>query len=93
MNEGTKTGAGIVGIGVAACAVCCTGPILAFLTGLGLAGLASTFLIGGLGLAIVATAIVAFVIVRRRDERRAALVAPVIVVAPVRRTPLPTESR
>ncbi len=34
----------VLGLGVAACAACCAGPILAFLGGLGVAGLASTWL-------------------------------------------------
>ena len=41
-----------LGLGAAACVACCAGPILAFLGGLGIAGLASTLLIGAAGLLI-----------------------------------------
>lgn len=61
-----KDGLGIVGFGAAACVACCAGPILAFLGGLGIAGLAATWVIGLAGLAITAVAGVAFLVVRRR---------------------------
>lgn len=66
MNPKTrKDGFSVVGLGVAACAACCAGPILAFLGGLSLAGLASSRLIGGFGLVVAAGAGLAYLAVRR----------------------------
>lgn len=56
----------ILGIGAVACLACCAGPIMALLGGLGIAGLASTLLLGAGGLLITASAIAAFIVVRRR---------------------------
>jgi hypothetical protein len=70
-----KEGLGILGLGAAACVACCAGPILAFLGGLSLAGLASTWLIGGAGLLIAAGAALGFLLVRRR-RRSACAVTP-----------------
>lgn len=60
----------VVGIGAAACAACCVGPLVALLGGFGLAGLASTLVIGAAGLVIAAAAAAAFVVVRRRTSQR-----------------------
>lgn len=89
MKQAGKNGAGILGLGAVACLACCAGPILAFLGGLGIAGLASTLFIGAAGLAITAAAIAAFVVVRRR--RRGCAVpdeGPVAVAAPTGRPSL-----
>lgn len=59
-------GVNVLGLGVAACAACCAGPILALLGGASLAGLASTWAIGGAGLVIAAFAALAYLAVRRR---------------------------
>jgi hypothetical protein len=77
----------VVGIGAAACVACCAGPILAFLGGLSLAGLASTAFIGAGGLAIAAGAITAFVLVRRSNTTSATPTQPILVDAPTRRPP------
>lgn len=66
MKKASKDGFSPLGLGAAACVACCAGPILAFFGGLGIAGLASTLLIGTLGLLISAAAIAAVVVVRRR---------------------------
>lgn len=66
MTEDNNRGFRVLGIGAAACLACCAGPILAFLGGLGIAGLASTLLIGAGGLLITVVALVAFIVVRRR---------------------------
>ena len=66
MKETSTDSFSLVGIGAAACIACCAGPILAFLGGLGIAGLASTLLIGASGLLITAAAVAAFIVVRRR---------------------------
>jgi hypothetical protein len=87
MTQASRSGAGIVGFGAVACLACCAGPILAFLGGLGIAGLASTVFIGGAGLAVTAAAIAAFVVVRRRRSSCAVPdEGPVAVDAPTRRT-------
>jgi hypothetical protein len=57
---------GVLGIGAAACLACCAGPILAFLGGVGIAGLASTVAIGAAGLLITVAAVAAIAVVRRR---------------------------
>ncbi len=69
MKAKRKDGFSPLGLGVAACVACCAGPILAFLGGIGIAGIASTWLIGGAGLLITAVAVIAFIAVRRRQER------------------------
>ena len=81
---GNKEGLGLVGLGAAACVACCAGPLLAFLGGLTIAGLASTLLIGAAGLAIAAVAGGGWLAVRRRRARAtcAAHPAPVAIAAP-----------
>ncbi len=66
----------ILGLGAVACVACCAGPILAFLGGLSVAGLASTWFIGGAGLVIAAAAAVGFLLVRRRRQLAACAVRP-----------------
>jgi glycerol-3-phosphate acyltransferase PlsY len=88
MKQADGSGAGILGFGAVACLACCAGPILAFLGGLGVAGLASTLFIGGVGVAVTAAAIAAFVVVRRRGSScPAADEGPVAVAAPTHRAP------
>ena len=72
--SGKKDNAAMVGVGVAACAVCCAGPILGVLAAIGL-GTAAGFAVFGLVGIVVGAAIAAFVAVRRR--RRASSCAPV----------------
>jgi membrane protein implicated in regulation of membrane protease activity len=71
MTAARKDGLGILGVGAAVCVACCAGPILAFVAGLGLAGIAGTVFVGGATLGIVAAtaAAVALVVVRRRRAR------------------------
>jgi len=64
-----KESAALVGVGAAACAVCCAGPILGFLVAIGL-GTALGVAIWGVGALIVGAVAAVFVVVRRR--RRAA---------------------
>ena len=59
-----REGAVLVGAGVAACAVCCAGPILGILAAIGLGTLAGLAVFGSIGLVIAAIGVV--VIVRRR---------------------------
>ena len=88
----TKGGGGlkIVGFGALACVGCCAAPILAFLGGLSIAGLASSTIIGGAGLGIAIAAGVAYLIVRQRRASSCAVTyqEPVAVAPPTRREPL-----
>jgi len=63
-----KEGLAVLGLGAAACVACCAGPILAFLGGIGIAGVAGFWLVGGGGLVIAALAAIAFLVVRRRQR-------------------------
>jgi mercuric ion transport protein len=56
----------LVGVGVAACAACCAGPILGFLAAIGLGAAIGVALLGTTGLVIAA--IVVIVLVRRRRK-------------------------
>lgn len=58
----------ILGVVAAACVACCIGPILAVLGAIAALGVASTILIGALGLFVAALAIGAFVMARRRRQ-------------------------
>jgi hypothetical protein len=62
-----KDGATIVGVGAAACAVCCAGPILGFLAAVGLGTIVGFALFGLVGLAVAV--IVGLVALRRRQRR------------------------
>jgi mercuric ion transport protein len=75
-----KENATIVGVGVAACAVCCAGPILGVLAAIGL-GTAAGFALFGTFAILVGAALTAFVLVRRR--RSASTCAPTETSAPV----------
>lgn len=66
--SGKKDSAAIVGVGAAACAVCCAGPILGFLAAIGIGAAAGFALLGLVGLVIAAT--VGIVLGRRRQGRR-----------------------
>ncbi len=64
--RGMRDAGGVLGLGVAACAACCAGPILAFLGGVSIVGFASTTVIGIAGVVVGLTALVAFLTIRRR---------------------------
>ena len=66
MQKASNDGFSVLGIGVAACLACCAGPILFVLGGLGIAGIASTLLVGAVGLLITALAVAGFLRFRRR---------------------------
>jgi mercuric ion transport protein len=57
---------GVLGLGAAACAACCAGPILALLGGVSILGFASTTVIGIAGVVVGLAALVAHLVVRRR---------------------------
>jgi glycerol-3-phosphate acyltransferase PlsY len=88
LKKASKDGVSVLGIGAAACVACCAGPILAFLGGLGIAGVASTLLIGATGLLITVAAVAAIVVMRRRRTSCAVPDdGPVAVAIPTRRAP------
>ena len=64
-----KENATIIGTGIAACAVCCAGPILGVLAAIGLGTVAGFALFGTFAI-VLGGAVLAFVLMRRR--RRAA---------------------
>lgn len=83
MSDKRRGSFGVLGVGAAACAACCAPPVLAFLGGLGLAGLASTLIFGALGLILVAVAVAGVVLVRRH---RTANTLPPSAAVPVQLT-------
>ena len=64
----TGQGAGILGVGAAACAACCAPLIIGFLAAASIATLIGVVLFGVLGLAVVAVAIAASLRRRRAHE-------------------------
>ena len=64
-----REGAVLVGAGVAACAVCCAGPILGVLAAIGLGTLAGVALFGSIGMVVAAIGVVLIVRRRRRIAR------------------------
>ena len=64
----SKDSVAILGIGAAACAACCAGPIIGFLAAIGL-GTAAGAAVFGLG-ALLVGATIAVIVVRRRRRRR-----------------------
>lgn len=72
MSATKNDNAAIVGVGVAACAVCCAGPILGVLAAIGLGTAAGFALFGTLAIVLGAAA-AAFVVVRRRRSAACAL--------------------
>jgi hypothetical protein len=81
-----RDGATVAGVGVAACAVCCAGPILGLLAALGAVSALGLFLFGAF--ALIAVAIVCAVwYLRRRRRRCTSNVGAVAVAPPSIRTP------
>lgn len=75
-----KENATIIGVGVAACAVCCAGPILGILVAIGF-GTAAGFALFGTIAILIGAAVTGSVLVRRR--RRAVSCAPIEAQGPV----------
>ena len=69
-----KQDVALIGAGAAACAVCCAGPILAFLAAIGLGTAAGVAVFGAAGLAVAA---IGLVVVLRRHRRSIACSPPV----------------
>ena len=75
--SGEKANRAFVGVGVAACAVCCAGPILGVLAAIGVStGVGYAFF--GLAAVIVGVAVAVLVVLRRR---RRAVSTPVELVS------------
>ena len=79
-----KEGAALVGVGAAACAVCCAGPLLGFLAAIGLGTIAGVAVFGSV--ALVIGAVVAGLVIVRRGRRSAACTPQPAVDVPVHRT-------
>jgi hypothetical protein len=62
--------ASVIGLGIAACAACCAGPILAVLAAIGLGTVAGFVLFGTITI-VIGTAIAAFVVILRRRHTQA----------------------
>jgi len=75
-----RENAAIVGVGVAACAACCAGPILGVLAAIGL-GTAAGFALFGTIAILIGAAAIAVVLGRRR--RRTAICLPADAAAPI----------
>jgi hypothetical protein len=91
-NPKAKSGLKLLGLGALACVGCCAGPVLALLSGLSIAGLASTTLIGGAGLVVAAVASTGYLIVLRRRTLACDVTCPVPVpVADPTRKPTAAE--
>lgn len=78
-----KENAAIVGVGAAACAACCAGPIIGFLAAVGIGTAVGVAMFGAVALVVGAIAIV--VVLRRRRHRANACItssAPMAVDMP-----------
>lgn len=87
----TKENAAIVGVGVAACAVCCAGPILGVLAAIGLGTAAGFALFGTLAI-VLGGAVLAFVLMRRRRRVAVCTVATTPGSVPVELTEMRSRS-
>ncbi len=70
----------IVGVGAAACAACCAGPILAFLGGIGFGTVAGVLLFGVAGLLIAAVGVAIVMSWRRRRAMTCVTVPEIVAV-------------
>lgn len=78
-----RENAAIVGVGAAACAACCAGPIIGLLAAIGLGTAAGFAMFGSIALLVGAIAVI--VVVRRRRRRAAScegVTTPVAVEMP-----------
>ena len=80
----TSDGATVIGVGAVACALCCAGPILAFLGAIGLGTVLGVAIFGVVGLLVALLAIP--LLIKRRQRRRCAP-GPVSVESPAVRAP------
>lgn len=91
MSAKRKENAAIVGVGVAACAVCCAGPILAVLAAIGL-GTAAGFALFGTVAVVIGAVLIAFVVVRRRRRATACTITETPETVPVELTDMRSRS-
>lgn len=84
-----KENAAVVGVGAAACAVCCAGPILGVLAAIGL-GSAAGFALFGVGALVTGALAVVLVAARRRRRGRANICASAVEPVPVELTGMRT---
>jgi hypothetical protein len=94
MKQEVRRFAGPLGLGVAACAACCAGPLLGLIGGLSLAGSAVALGFGATLIAVLLVVVALAVLVVRRRRQQASLCATGIAVdepvaAPVVRTRAP----
>ena len=73
-NPNPKAGLGVLGVGAAACAACCAGPILGFLAATGIASALGAVTFGAAGLLIVLA--IAAVLWQRRRRAQACATGP-----------------
>ena len=74
MRTKSDAGLGVLGVGAAACATCCAGPVLGFLAATGIASVLGAAVFGIVGL--VGVLAVALVLHLRRGRRRPACATP-----------------
>ena len=91
MSAKKKENAAIVGVGVAACAVCCAGPILGVLAAIGF-GTAAGFALFGTVAIVIGAALIAFVLMRRRRRAPACGAAQTPETVPVELTDMRSRS-
>jgi cytochrome c biogenesis protein CcdA len=91
MTAKKKENAAIVGVGVAACAVCCAGPILGVLAAIGLGTAAGSALFGTVAI-VIGAVLIAFVLMRRRRRAAACGVAETPAAVPVELTEMRSRS-
>jgi hypothetical protein len=82
----TKRSFGVLGVGAAACAACCAGPILGFIAATGIVTATGFALFGIIGLAIAIPGIVLIAQRRTRPSTCTRPTEPVAVSSPARRT-------
>jgi hypothetical protein len=81
-----KSGAGILGVGAAACVACCAGPILGALSAIGVATAVGYAIAGAVALGLGAAAIAWLLYRRRRRQRGCAPERVTFVASPARRS-------
>lgn len=77
-----RTGAGILGVGVLACAACCAGPLIAFAGSIGAASLLGAYWMPALLIvALIAGVVLTVLLVRRRRAKACRVPAAPIAVS------------
>ena len=79
-SQGRRDRFSPLGIGVAACAACCVGPVLAFVGGVTVAGIAGTLVFGAVALVLTILVAVAALAARRRRADACPTAVPEIPV-------------